>query len=139
MHRNVGISCLLKAKHGQKHLSSFRLSVLVFMIYIFYKSHNLFCCQSIQTLVYYPFDTIYVFFTERKQLPISSFYLNCNSSFQVDREPVRRDVHTPNTKSENWRGSSFSVFTSTRRNVFNFRGCSISPTAKLKSGFKTGG
>lgn len=97
MHRNVGISCLLKAKHGQKHVSRFylnsRLSVIVFMIK---KKHNLFCCQSIQTLVYKPFDTMYVFLYRTKAASYLIFL--CELQFFLSGGQRTRKKRCPYTK-----------------------------------------
>lgn len=58
---------------------------------------------------------------------------------QVDRGRARRGVHTPSTRSGNWRGSSSSAFTSTRRSVCSCHGCWTWQTARWRSGSRTGG
>lgn len=59
--------------------------------------------------------------------------------FQVARGRARRDVHTPNIRSGNWKESSSSVFTSTKRSVCSFRGCSTWQIARSRFGSKTEG
>lgn len=59
--------------------------------------------------------------------------------FQVARGRARRDVRIPSIRSGNSRENSSSAFTSTKRSVYNSRGCSIYQIARSKSGFRTGG
>ena len=67
MHRNVGMSCLLKAKHGQKHVSRFylnsRLSVIVFMIK---KSTTYFVVSLFRLLFINLLTPLYAFFHRTK-------------------------------------------------------------------------
>lgn len=55
----------------------------------------------------------------------------------MDREPARRDALIPNIRSENLSENSFSACTLTRRSGCSCLGCSTSPTAKSRSGFRT--